>query len=631
MSLPGINISSMDPPIEIIDPFVVIDNTPMTQTQAQHYIETYFGIFFANFKKEITKPIKEIEIWEIFKIPIANSSNKTSKIYLNSESIREFVSFIIYKKLNQYKGPEEKNKREDKDEYINHLYKLLFIIPSSYRFIIRRKQQLMPFMSRRDLKNLRKPKGPYTPVDCQVTNYLNGIPIKLSHLDNSAFFDEIISEMEESITEICKSDTLADVRWFIQDVLMGFSEGIVDLHVGEHGESYKDHFIEVFCRPVLKLFNYAYCESLSHYRGTFQKSKGTHYTSMEEDIAIKPAFSIYGGKTGLHHLLITLKRVRDYEKDRYDSNKRILKFATNEKLIREVLSNMFISSQKYSVLSNIEATVFYKLSINDHDKVLKLEYSTIKNCLFDFEHYSSATQNYLETPTLLASILFDPLLIDDDFDRHETEMGEFFTYLRYSEDEIEQQKKHALLSDEIKLWSKKLSERYNVNSSLIQDLNWNFVEIKEPDENWYSIMKSSENGKFISNILEITKETFMEIFIPNSSEIKLLNQSPGNTIILKLFDNKAISEFFYYDNKYRDSYNSLEIFRKHIIGKYYRGEVNINKTILDHNLSDKSLKVHSPKMIKYGALYQKGKWEARYIAFEKTHQYKEDPQTSCEK
>lgn len=595
---------------ELHDLFVIIDNTPMTQYEAVNYLEIHFGQFFVNLKKEIIKPIKEIEIWKIFRI-----EESSSKIHLNPELISEFVSLIIYKKLDQYRL-QEKLKRQDKDEYINHLYKLLFIIPSSYRFIIKRRLTI-PFVKKSDLPKFPRLKGRYTSTRNQITEQFEHIPIKLSHLDESEFFDKIILEMETDLTEICRMDTLAEVRRFLQNALMGFADRVVDLYIGEEMDSYKDHFIEVFSKPILNLFEFAYGVSLTHFRSSVKRPHSTHFTSAKETVSVNSGVSVYGSVSKIHHLLISFKRARIYNrKNHNEPDEHFFKFANDKDLVREIVSNMFISNQKYALLSNIESTVFYKLSLpqENDSKLLNLEYTTIKNCRFDFEHYSSSPQNYLETTTLIAAILYDLIIINEDHDL-ESHMGDLFNSLRISDDEVEERKKDELLSEHKNITPKTPTTE---NSSLVDDLDWNFVEIKK-DEDWFTEVRNPEKGKFLSNIIEVSKDTFKDIFRPNSSEIKILDQTSLDSVIIKLYDNQTLNEYFYYHGQERKGYKTPKIFKKHTIEKYYQTEVMINKFILTHNLSTTSpdYQINSPKIIKFGSLYQKNKWAARYIVFEK--------------
>lgn len=168
---------------------------------------------------------------------------------------------------------------------------------------------------------------------------------------------------------------------------------------------------------------------------------------------------------------------------------------------------------------------------------------------------------------------------------------------------------------------------YQRDSSVVIDLKRRHLDIP-PGLDWYTEIRDGNKGDHLSGLFEVDKNTFEELFTPNLEELKILDSAPGPTIILKIYDQFYINQYY---KKYRT--NELIDFRDADIFDYqdaamkmFENEVKINNLVMKHNsqnISKPENQISSPKMIKYGTIFQpsvskkKRSIIARYIAMEK--------------
>lgn len=147
------------------------------------------------------------------------------------------------------------------------------------------------------------------------------------------------------------------------------------------------------------------------------------------------------------------------------------------------------------------------------------------------------------------------------------------------------------------------------------------------DLEWYTKLRGGDTGEHLCGLLEVDKTVFKEVFRPDPLETQILDNTPGTTLIVKIYEQAYINERYKtlrYKVPVKDKTSAFDY--QNQVMRLFENEVRINKMLMKHNwdnLKNPENLVNSPKMIKYGTLHQSGNdnhhsLTARYIAMEKS-------------
>lgn len=318
--------------------------------------------------------------------------------------------------------------------------------------------------------------------------------------------------------------------------------------------------------------------------------------------------------------------------------------------LSQLLSYNFCLGTDFGIVSDLEFTIVYKLmethiaepSSESDIPDLQLVYSKIRNCRFGDDQIFS--YNRLQTRLLVMTQIFK--FNKDKISPKTSKLARIYKDVMASPEELSERDKKELKNIELQSFLEE-EERSTSNDTTITDFSYlqgmletnsipsdpespskgsrllRFTELPSNFNGLTPVRTISRKGEFLTEIFTISSKDFLKYFNPNSREINEIKHDTH--LVINLYNDTTIGEYYMKNRrKLRENksfgYESEVNFKKHVINQYFKTELIANLRIRAHNetfMKRKSKKILSPRLIKFGTLYQSYNMKGYYLVFEK--------------
>lgn len=621
-----------------ISPLLDIDTSPMTELEAQDYVIEHRHILFANLQNEIIKPIQEIKHYRIFKL---NKSDKCIKININ---IIEELSVQILKEV------EKCVDSGISPTYNTHLWKLIFVIPPIYNSRIKGR----PSVSEGDVSlqsersNFSTKSIASSSSENERTQVVESLKY-ISELIPKKEIDKRVSDFELSVMQKMNSIETIHIHRFLTKLFTEIHAPFPDIAYDKFESSFDRRLSTLIVDPVLRLFSFVHDEVFESHESPIYMQ---HFLGSKNSYCAKIDNMIFKGNLETPLGLIEVKRP-DLTKNYLLKQINFLILETRERsIMSHILLCMLKASQKYAIITDLLGMTFIELPIDANnissiyssdEHMLSMRHSIIKTNLTEDEKPLHTVYNDLESRTAIAVLIHKNLA---DFQPQNGEnkqlMRELFEIIKEGEKGgIHQRLEKSMQNDYTCV---EAVSSTNKGESIERDkgfLETDFIpDNDDPDfellygfhlslstfdtpNQWYNVLRPFVSGDHLCEIAEIKKSTFIDLFKPDRTELKLLSRCRGSSLVLKCYTEEAAFRYFYekLDGRGTDFFDEYEFFDNFVSKEYFLREVKANIAIMKHNLNveetDPQKMISSPVMVKCGTLIDHGNsFHGKYLIFE---------------
>lgn len=566
-----------------------------------------------NLKTGFIKPLTEIKYYKIFDI--------------NSKDIR--INFRIIRALNfevlkQIEGDLE---QEDREEYINHLWKIPFAIPPIYQGKIK---GFFPNWVSKSGSSSKGSKAQSSGSRAKATDQISDVKYALAPIAKDEF-DEDVSDMEQFIYKQMKYHDLRHVSELLSELLINC--------FNSHDVAFEDHegtfsrIVEAsIIEPVLKLFKFVHGERFIQQTRTVTAQEIIRNSHVYPDIIITK-------RVDTRPLtVVEIKKLSLVNNYLEVQNQRTIDLVRERRIFSQLVIYMMSTEQRFGFLCALSGLILLELPLgsaselyNRNENTLRLRHTIIKTVLLESEGPVQTLYNQIEGRTCLALVLFKNLYDKQTQtaqsekrvkELHQMIQNEKTKKRKDNLDQSLQQDINAIRKDSSQVipeWEGEENSEANdfmsetnpssSTSSSGMELKPGLMEVKGIKQ-WYKVLRSSSEGPHLNEVLEINKSTFVELFKPSSEELQLVNNCQGSQLILKCYTDECAHRYFQENFKeflhaHPTISNSYNYFLE-IVSKHFVREVKANIAIMEHNMlvnkKYPSHMINSPMMIKFGGI-----------------------------
>lgn len=589
--------------------------------EAEDYVMRNRDELVQNLKIEIVKPLQDIKYYKIFSLMDAESET----IKINNEIICQ----LCFQVLEDFRS---KNELEERDGYIHHLWKLILAIPAIFQGKILTGSNVSKSFSKSSSTGSRS----------KATNQISDLKYTSTPIPKEEL-DQEVSKMERYFCEKMRTMKIGDIYHLLHSLFSIFSYRYRSISFNSQELEFKSKVEHFIIDPILMLFQFVlseefWCRSLP--------------TPVQVIIGIRghvyPDITLTKGDHTEPLAVIEVKRPSLIANYLSKQNDYITDDIHETRLTNQLVIYMLSTHQKFGILTDLSGMTLYELPLgaacemyDENENILFLRHTTIKATLLDSEGPDQTLYNYLEARTCIALVMyrnmFDKELQTEQSSEkvkqiyqmirnrqrpgRESMLGQSLNLDTHVErednlpavqeegEEEEEEEEDSEVEIELMSDTNESSNTSSLDSELFEYLKPTLTKINL-SEQWYTVVRSSCEGHYLSDIFEIDKSTFVELFEPIEAELRLLSHCQGSKLVMKCFTDLAAFGYFYQNTRdimqaHPDIKNPKDYFMT-VVLRHFSRETEANIEIMKHNLLVRerypSRMINSPIMVKFGGV-----------------------------
>lgn len=608
--------------------------TPMTKNQARDHVERNRIELSNNVKEQIVQPLQEIDYYKFFEV---KNSGQTK---INNEIIRHLGLQI----LDEIK---ESAVTEERANYVNHLWKYMFSIPVIYSGQISENTS-HSFTGRSSSTKSKKSKSASQSKGSsnKDTKMIKSLKYKLEPMSKDTINHEVL-EMEKFLYQKMDEKGTLDIYYTLLKCFFNSFPDPSYIPFNSQQDRFARKVEELFIRPLLTFFEFIEDEP---YHSENLRINLDHLLDTTGNHPIITDIGVYSEKSDDPLGLIEVKKPYIFED--FLTNERIISEPSLHEITTQTVMYMIASGNSFVCLTNLSGMSLYELMVDESDlsrlydpdeHMLLMRHTRIKCYLTEGEYPDQTLANMLEARTAIALIIHKRLFDNKSKNLIRPQrMKELLEMIKEKDKEdtehrINQSYQRDLRSmnpgnledipegdgeteTDANLEFDDNNKTYKVLNNL--KLSWTKLDVSDQ---WFTIMRSSGQGRHVNEMLKMEKSTFVKLFKPVNAEISLLSRCQGDHLVMNLYTESASVAYVYENisevlNAYEVN-DPYEFYEDIVLKEYFWREVEANMAIMKHNLKVEKINpanvINSPIMVKFGAIIDhKKSIYGNYIIFE---------------